>query len=73
MNMKEMGKRARHRRRSLGLTCRDVGKMVGIATGNISKFEMGRLKKAPTYLHKLLKAMDVTMDYFQMEEIMDKP
>ncbi len=48
LNYIEIGKRIRSQRKSLGLTQKELGKLLGLSEGSISKYESGKVEDATT-------------------------
>jgi len=48
LNYVEIGKRIRKRRKELGLTQKELGALMGLSEGTISKYEAGKLEDAST-------------------------
>jgi len=63
LDMKTIGNRIKHRRKSLNLTLADIKNTAGISTGNLSDIENGkRLPAAPT-LVLLGDSLQCTIDW----------
>lgn len=48
LNYIEIGKRIRLRRKEVGLTQRELGKLVNLSEGSVSKYESGKVEEATT-------------------------
>lgn len=48
IDYKEVGKRIKSRRKQLGLTQKQLGEIVGLSEGSVSRYENGSIKDAPT-------------------------
>lgn len=60
INYKEVGKRIKSRRKQLGLTQKQLGELVGLSEGSVSRYESGSIKDAPTQkLNDFAKALSI--------------
>lgn len=48
IDYKEVGKRIKSRRKQLGLTQKQLGELVALSEGSVSRYESGSIKDAPT-------------------------
>lgn len=48
IDYKEVGKRIKARRKQLGLTQKQLGELVSLSEGSVSRYESGSIKDAPT-------------------------
>jgi transcriptional regulator with XRE-family HTH domain len=59
-----IGKRLRHRRRTLGLTLHDLGASCGISPQQVQKYECGAHNISATRLWTLARTLEVPVAYF---------
>ena len=60
INYKEVGKRIKSRRKQLGLTQKQLGELVELSEGSVSRYESGSIKDAPTQkLNDFAKALNI--------------
>lgn len=60
INYKEVGKRIKSRRKQLGLTQKQLGELVELSEGSVSRYESGSIKDAPTQkLNDFAKALSI--------------
>ena len=60
INYKEVGKRIKLRRKQLGLTQKQLGELVELSEGSVSRYESGSIKDAPTQkLNDFAKALNI--------------
>lgn len=68
-----IGKQLRKRRKLLGLTQDDLGKMVGVRFQQIQKYECAANKISAERLFQLADALDVSLDYFRPAAKVSQP
>jgi DNA-binding NtrC family response regulator len=60
----EVGRRLRERRKSAGLTLKQLANRTGLSVSLISQIELGKSAASMSTLHKLATALQVKMTYF---------
>jgi len=63
MTTSHIGARIKERRRALGLSQKQLGKVVGVTYANISHWEQGVNNPRPNKLQRLSNALDTTIEY----------
>jgi ribosome-binding protein aMBF1 (putative translation factor) len=59
-----LGRRVFERRRSLGLTQRELGRAIGVGFQQVHKYETGASRMTPERLLALANALGVSVSYF---------
>jgi len=55
--------RIREKRRAMGMTMKELGRLVGVSEGAISHYETGRREPDPEMLKRIADVLGVTTDY----------
>lgn len=55
--------RIREKRRAMGMTMKELGRLVGVSEGAISHYETGRREPDPEMLKRIADVLEVTTDY----------
>lgn len=55
--------RIREKRRAMGMTMKELGRLVGVSEGAISHYETGRREPDPEMIKRIADVFDVTTDY----------